>query len=119
MAKSLLSVGQRAAKLTAIKLWEWFYPERTRIWVDWFKWGQGQAADFFLNLQLWKLVILKSFILQTLYLQYWKIYTFQKSVSKQQQTQQQWLDWENQKVIYIFSLDFPCQIDLIYKGVIK
>ena len=48
-AENLGSVCQRAAKLPAIKLWEWFDPRQTRIWADWFEWGQGQAADFFLR----------------------------------------------------------------------
>ena len=33
-SKNLGSVGQRAAKLLAIKLWEWFDPERSRIWAE-------------------------------------------------------------------------------------
>ena len=41
------SVGQRAAKLPAIKLWEWFDPGPTRTRAEWFEWGQ--AADFFLR----------------------------------------------------------------------
>ena len=48
-AKNLGSVGQRAAKLPAIKLWEWFYPARTKIRADWFECGRGCVADFFLR----------------------------------------------------------------------
>ena len=48
-AQNLESIGQRAAKLPAIKLWEWF--EFARVWIraDWFKWGRGSVADFFLR----------------------------------------------------------------------
>ena len=49
-AKNLESVGQRTTKISAIKLWEWFDPEQTRIWADSFKWGWGQAANFVLRL---------------------------------------------------------------------
>ena len=42
-AENLDSVAQKAAKLPAIKLWEWFDPG------DCFEWGWGQAADFFLR----------------------------------------------------------------------
>ena len=48
-AENLGSVGQRAAKLPFIKLWEWFERGRTRIRADWFEWGRGRAADFFLR----------------------------------------------------------------------
>ena len=48
-AKNLKSEGQRAAKLLAIKLWEWFDPGPTRTRADWFEWGRGQAANFFLR----------------------------------------------------------------------
>ena len=48
-AKNLGSVGQRAAKLLAIKLWEWLDPRQTQIQANWFEWGQGRAADFFLR----------------------------------------------------------------------
>ena len=48
-AENLGSVGQRAAKLPAIKLWEWFELARDRIQADWFEWGRGWAADFFLR----------------------------------------------------------------------
>ena len=33
-AQNLGSVGQRTAKLLAIKLWELFHPGRTRIWAE-------------------------------------------------------------------------------------
>ena len=45
--KNLGSVGQRAAKLPAIKLWEWFDPGCSRKWADRFECGQGWKADFF------------------------------------------------------------------------
>ena len=47
--ENLGSVGLRAVKLPAIKLWEWFNQWRTWIQADWFEWGWGQAADFFLR----------------------------------------------------------------------
>ena len=48
-AKNLGFVGQRAAKLPAIKLWEWFDFARVRTRADWFKWGRGRMADFFMR----------------------------------------------------------------------
>ena len=48
-AENLGSVGQRAAKLPAIKLWEWFHFARVRTWADWFERGRGRQADFFLR----------------------------------------------------------------------
>jgi len=48
-AENLGSLGQRAAKWPAIKLWEWFDPGTTRIRADWFESGRGQMADFFLR----------------------------------------------------------------------
>ena len=48
-AKNLESVDQRAAKLPAIKLWEWFDRARTRTLADWFGWSRGRLADFFLR----------------------------------------------------------------------
>ena len=45
----VILLGQTAAKLLSIKLWEWFDPRQTQIWADWFKWGKGWAADFFLR----------------------------------------------------------------------
>ena len=48
-AEDLGSVGQRAAKLPAIKLSEWFEGARVRTQDDWFEWGQGWPADFFLR----------------------------------------------------------------------
>ena len=44
---NLGSVGQSAAKLPSIKLWEWFEHGRTRVWADCFEWGRGRPADFF------------------------------------------------------------------------
>ena len=43
------SIGQRAAKLLFVKLSERFEPGQSRTWADWFEWGRGQAADFFLR----------------------------------------------------------------------
>ena len=43
------SVGQRAAKLPAIKLLEWFDPGTSRTRADWFEGGRGRMADFFLR----------------------------------------------------------------------
>ena len=43
------SVGERAAKLLAIKLWEWFDFARVRTLADWFNWGRGRMADFFMR----------------------------------------------------------------------
>ena len=48
-AKNLGSVGQWAAKLLAIKLSEWLDRAGNRTEADWFKWGRGQLADFFLR----------------------------------------------------------------------
>ena len=48
-AENVGSVGQRAAKLPAIKLWEWFDFARVRTRADWFKWGRGRMADFFMR----------------------------------------------------------------------
>ena len=48
-ARNLQSVGQRASKLPALKLLEWFNPGRSQIQANWFKWGLGQVADFFLR----------------------------------------------------------------------
>ena len=45
--KNLRSVGQRAAKLPAIKLWEWFDPGCSRTRADRFECGRGWKADFF------------------------------------------------------------------------
>ena len=56
--KNLGSVGQRAAKLPAIKLWEWFDRQCSRMRADWFE---------------WQLVTLKPFNIQILYLQKIKI----------------------------------------------
>ena len=48
-AENLKYVGQRAAKLPAIKLWEWFDRGQSQIRADWFKRGRGRMADFFLR----------------------------------------------------------------------
>ena len=37
------------AKLPAIKVWEWFDFARVRTQADWFKWGRGRMADFFMR----------------------------------------------------------------------
>ena len=49
-ARNMGSVGQRAAKLQAIKLWEWFDPWQTLIQADWLEWDLGLVTDFFLRL---------------------------------------------------------------------
>ena len=43
------SVGQRAAKLLAIKLPERFDPGTARIWADCFDQSRGRVADFFMR----------------------------------------------------------------------
>ena len=48
-SENLGSTGQRAAKLQAIKVWEWCDPGRSRMRADRFEWGQGRMADFFLR----------------------------------------------------------------------
>ena len=67
VAENLESVGQRAAKLPAIKLWEWFDPGRSRTRADWFDWGRATRQTFSWDLQLWQIVILQPFDLQTQY----------------------------------------------------
>ena len=47
--ENLGSVGQSAAKLLAIKLWEWFDFARVRTRADWFNTGQGKVADILLR----------------------------------------------------------------------
>ena len=64
------SVGQRAAKLLSVKLWERFDPGRSRTRADWFESDRGMMADFAWDLQLWQLVTLMPFDQQTPYLQY-------------------------------------------------
>jgi len=49
VATNIKSVGQRASKLLAVKVWGWFDPRRSRIWAEWFEWGWGRFADFFLR----------------------------------------------------------------------
>ena len=68
--KNLGSVGQRAAKLPAIKLWEWLGRDRESNPGRLADWGRGRLADFSGDLQLWQLVPLRSFDLQTSYHQY-------------------------------------------------
>ena len=48
-AENMGSVGQRAAKLPAIKVWEWFDPGPPRTRADWFECGRGRMADFFMR----------------------------------------------------------------------
>ena len=48
-AENLGSVSQRAAKLPATKLWELLDRARNRTEADWFGWGRGRLADFFLR----------------------------------------------------------------------
>ena len=43
------SVGQRAAKLLSVKLWERFDPGCSWTWAYWCKSGRGQMAHFFLR----------------------------------------------------------------------
>ena len=64
-AKNLGSVGQRAAKLPAIKLWEWFETVQASNPGTLADWGWGRLADLSWDLQLWQLVILQPFNLQT------------------------------------------------------
>ena len=49
VAENLESVGQRAAKLPAIKLWEWLERDRVSNPGRLADWGQGRLADFFLR----------------------------------------------------------------------
>ena len=49
IAINIKSVGQRALKLLAVKVWKWFDPRRSWIWAELFKWGLGVLADFFLS----------------------------------------------------------------------
>ena len=60
-AKNLGSLGQRAAKLPAIKVWEWFDPGTPWTWADWFECGRGCVAHFLLRPPIWQLVTLKPF----------------------------------------------------------
>ena len=43
------SLGQRAAKLLSVKLWEGFDPGRSRTRAEWFKWCRSRPADFLLR----------------------------------------------------------------------
>ena len=45
---NLKSVGLRASKLLAVKVWEWFNARCSQIWAEWFEWGRGWPADFIL-----------------------------------------------------------------------
>ena len=65
VAENLESVGQRAAKLPAIKLWEWFETVQASNPGTLADWGRGRLADLSWDLQLWQLVILQPFDLQT------------------------------------------------------
>ena len=47
--RNMESAGETAAKLLAIKLWEWFDLGTTQIRADWFDQGQGRVADFFMR----------------------------------------------------------------------
>ena len=67
-AENLRSVGQKATKVQAIKLWEWFDPGRSRMRADRFKRGLGWAADFFLRPSNY-VVTFDPFNLQILYWQ--------------------------------------------------
>ena len=49
MLENLGSVGQRDAKLPAIKVWEWFDFAGVRTRADWFECGRGRMADFFMR----------------------------------------------------------------------
>ena len=49
-AENVASVGERDAKLPAIKVWEWFDFAQVRTRADWFECGQGRMADFILRL---------------------------------------------------------------------
>ena len=49
IAENLESVGQRAAKLPAIKLWEWLNRDRGSNPSRLADWGRGRLADFFLR----------------------------------------------------------------------
>ena len=48
-ARNIESVGQRAAKLPAIELLEWFDPVTSWTRAEWFEWGRGCPADFSLR----------------------------------------------------------------------
>ena len=48
-AINLGSLEQRAAKLQAIKLWDWFDHEPSWIRADWIELGRDRAAVFFLR----------------------------------------------------------------------
>ena len=64
-AENLGSVGQWAAKLPAIKLSEWLDRDRESNPSRLADWGRGRLADLSWDLQLWQLVTLQPFDLQT------------------------------------------------------
>ena len=61
VAENLESVGQRAAKLPAIKLWEWFEGAGVRTRADWLTGAGAGWQTFSWDLQLWQLVTLRPF----------------------------------------------------------
>ena len=64
-SKNLVSVGQRAAKLLAIKLWEWFDPGRSRIRADGTCRLLGHKGRRVYKRKVWRPVTLQPFDLQT------------------------------------------------------
>ena len=64
-AENLGSVGQRAAKWPAFKLWEWLDRDRNRTRADWPTGAGAGWQTFSWDLQLWQLVTLQPFDLQT------------------------------------------------------
>ena len=71
-AKNLESVGQRAAKWLAIKLWEWFDFAQNRTRADWPTGAGAGWQTFACDLQLWQLLTLKPCYLQKPTLPLWK-----------------------------------------------
>ena len=66
-AENLGSLGQRTAKLLAIKLWKWFDFARNRTRADWPTGAGARWQTFFWDLRHWQLVTLQPFDLQTPY----------------------------------------------------
>ena len=64
-SENLGSVGQRAAKLLAIRLWEWFDPGRSRIWDEGACRLFGHKGRRVYKRKVWWLVTLQPFELQT------------------------------------------------------
>ena len=64
VAENLESVGQRAAKLPAIKLWEWFEGAGVRTRAHWLTGAGAGWQTFSWDLQLWQQVTLQPFDLQ-------------------------------------------------------